>query len=198
MRSQNKNTPPLVDVTDRNGIPTGQISNADEVNNLGYWHSGVRVIIYTPEREVLVQKRSHNMEMKPGMIEIGVGGMVDSGETPLESAVREVEEETSLVVSPEQLEFIGITRYNRHWKYRGQPKNNKSVIHTYLCQLSYEQMVVVQSPQLNEVEWVKVLPLRTVKLLVKRGKLNYLGKVVPWRALHRKWLSAIPAKSRAT
>jgi 8-oxo-dGTP pyrophosphatase MutT (NUDIX family) len=49
----------------------------------------------------------------PGLWDISAGGHNDSGETPLESAVREMKEEIGLEVNPGQLEYIGVRIFSQ-------------------------------------------------------------------------------------
>jgi 8-oxo-dGTP pyrophosphatase MutT (NUDIX family) len=106
-----------IDVVTRYNRPTGQKSNPEEATNQGYWHRGAHVFLITPSGRILVHKRSFSTIQRPGLIDIGVGGFVDSGELPEESAVREVKEETGLVIAPSDLLFMGTTRYNHRWKF---------------------------------------------------------------------------------
>src|SRR5882757_896616 len=90
-------------IIDKDNRPTGKYSNPEDATNHGLWHRGAHVIIFNSAGDVLVQKRSLSSIQHPGMIDIGVGGFVDSDETPEETVVRETMEETGLRIHTEDL-----------------------------------------------------------------------------------------------
>jgi 8-oxo-dGTP pyrophosphatase MutT (NUDIX family) len=117
-----------IDIITRNNRRTGRISNPEDASNRGLWHRGVHVIIATPSGQLLVQKRSEDMIQHPGMLDIGVGGFVDSGETPEMAGIREVYEETGIKATTDQLIFLGVTKFNHRWRYKDR---QKSVVRLY-------------------------------------------------------------------
>ena len=62
------------------------------------------VVLYTDEHEFILQLRTADAQIAPNKICL-FGGHLQVGEQPLEAALREMHEETSLPI--EQLEFIG-------------------------------------------------------------------------------------------
>ena len=65
---------------------------------------------------VLLQERDEHAEIAPGRWAAS-GGHVEPGEEFLEAAVRELAEETGLVVAPEELSLVGV--YDIHHVERG-------------------------------------------------------------------------------
>ena len=98
--------PSSIDIIDRYNRPTGRKSNPEEATNHGYWHRGAHAFLLTPQGRVLVQKRSADAIQRPGLLDIGVGGFVDSDELPEETAIREVKEETGLQIDANDLRLI--------------------------------------------------------------------------------------------
>lgn len=56
--------------------------------------------------EVLLQRRAKNKPTWPDYLDISVAGHIDSGESQLQAAVREAEEEVGLRLNPSLLNFI--------------------------------------------------------------------------------------------
>ncbi|MBN2095516.1 MAG: NUDIX domain-containing protein [Candidatus Aenigmarchaeota archaeon] len=64
------------------------------------------VLVFNPKGELFLQKRSRNKIHYPLHWTDSVSGWVDSGETYLEAALREMEEEIGLKREPEDLELL--------------------------------------------------------------------------------------------
>jgi len=76
-----------------------------EVHRLGLLHRAVHVLVFNSRGEVFLQKRSMTKDREPGKWDSSTSGHVDSGENYDASAVRELREETGLIVqkTPERL-----------------------------------------------------------------------------------------------
>jgi len=79
-------------------------------------------------------------------------GKIDEGESPLQTAVREIKEECNIIINPDDCTFFEHT-------YHVYNLNNKSILkctHWYLCH--YREQDTVLIPQVEEniekVEWV--------------------------------------------
>ena len=64
-------------------------------------------LLVDPRGWVLLQERDEHAPIAPGRWAAS-GGHVEPGESFLEAAVRELQEETGLVVAPEDLELVGV------------------------------------------------------------------------------------------
>lgn len=104
------------DVVDEDDQPTGSLASYDAVHSEGLWHRGVHILIYTPGRKIVMQKRSPSLKYHPNEVEISVGGGVDAGEEPPQAAAREIKEELGIAINPAELHFIGKTKFNHKTK----------------------------------------------------------------------------------
>jgi isopentenyldiphosphate isomerase len=103
----------LINVLDENGDPTGDAKTKREIHEHGLWHNSAHVWIYNSKGEILLQLRSKDKDSYPGLWDISVAGHNDSGETPIESAVREMDEEIGLVIDKKQLQFAGVKIFSQ-------------------------------------------------------------------------------------
>ena len=72
------------------------------------------VILIAEDGRVLLQRRDNNAEIRdPGMLSIFAGAALH-GETPEQTALREIEEETTLILTPNDVTFVGEATYNGH------------------------------------------------------------------------------------
>ena len=96
----------LVDVLDENGNKTGEVIDRNEVDTCKSYYLGIHVYIYNSKNEFLIQKRSYNKKINPGVWDLNMGHTI-AGETSKESAIREVYEEIGITIKPTEIKFIG-------------------------------------------------------------------------------------------
>jgi 8-oxo-dGTP pyrophosphatase MutT (NUDIX family) len=173
-----------IDIVDRFNRPTGKTSNPDEASDKGLWHRGAHVIVLTPNGSVLIQKRAHDAIQRPSLVDIGAGGFVDTGEFPEQTAIRELQEETGITLTVNDLIFLGTTRYNHHWKSGKHAKLSRSIIYNYTALLPHEHNHV--AAQTSETEWVGFIPAKSALWLLHRGRLIRYGRLIPTLAYYRK------------
>ena len=96
----------LLDLVDANDQVIGTIMRSEYPRliseNLGYIRAS-DMFILNSQGELWVPKRTPNKEIAPNGLDYSCGGHVGSGETYLESAVREIVEELNLELQPDQL-----------------------------------------------------------------------------------------------
>jgi isopentenyldiphosphate isomerase len=78
----------------------------DEAHKKGIWHRISHVWIINSNKELLCQKRSQNKDTNPGKWEAFFGGHVGAGESYVHAAIKETQEETGLLFTPEQLHYV--------------------------------------------------------------------------------------------
>jgi len=68
--------------------------------------TGIGVLLQTPTGSLLFQERDKNIKRNPGKI-APFGGGIETGETTIECAIRELDEELDLKVTEQDLQKIG-------------------------------------------------------------------------------------------
>ncbi len=66
------------------------------VHQTGLWHRGVHVFLFTPNRRLLVQKRSQSQDTFPNRLDCSVSEHLKVGESYFDGAVRGLQEELGL------------------------------------------------------------------------------------------------------
>lgn len=171
----------LVDVLDEKGNKTGEKATLDDICNRGLWHNSVHAIIITKDHKIIAQKRSLSIVMNPDMIELSVGGAVNSGEEPLQAIIRETKEELGIEVSPSEVIYINSRRYNKHYKRLN--KTSKTILHTYVIKL--RNTVSTTKPQRSETAKIYFLSIDKAKRLVRYHRITRLGKITPFYSYWR-------------
>ena len=166
----------LVDVLDENGNKTGEKATLDDICNRGLWHNSVHAIIITKDRKIVAQKRSLSIVMNPDMIELSVGGAVNSAEEPLQAIIRETKEELGIYVEPSEVIYINKRRYNKHYKKLN--KTSKTILHTYVIKLRSP----ISNTKLQDSETSKIyfLSESKAKRLVSYHRIARLGRITPF------------------
>lgn len=104
----------LWDLIDGNRNKLGKIHQRGIDLNPGEFHVVVEIITINVDGRILLTQRDP-VKTYPLLWEI-TGGSITAGESSIEGAVRELEEETGLVASPEQLTKIGELKYGHYFR----------------------------------------------------------------------------------
>lgn len=94
------------EILDENGNKTGEVLPKSVVHDRELIHGCVFVWIYNNLGEVLLQLRAKDKKLFPDVWDASVAGHISVGETPLQSAVREIEEEIGIKVNPAELKQV--------------------------------------------------------------------------------------------
>jgi isopentenyldiphosphate isomerase len=93
------------EIYDRAGNPTGKIVNKKDGLGKNEYHLAVEIWVINDAGEILLQQRSASVELLPGLWGLTTG-RVQAGETSLQAAVRELQEEMGILLSEDALQFI--------------------------------------------------------------------------------------------
>jgi isopentenyldiphosphate isomerase len=147
------------DVLDEKGVPTGKRASYTDVHTKGLWHRAVQVYIINSKNEVLLQKRSDAVELRPNMWDASAAGHVKAGVSTLDAALAEAREELGLVLSPEECLSIGKIQ-SKEIMYNGCIRNNEFKE----CFLVYKDIALENlQPEKKEVvglQWISCADFR--------------------------------------
>ena len=158
------------DICDEHGNPTGEIIERGEAHRKGVLHRTVHIWVTRVQdgrRQVLLQKRSADKDSFPGMYDTSSAGHIQAGDAPLESALRELEEELGIHAEPGQLHFAGNCRICFEGVFHDAVFKEDEVAFVYV----YEEPVRdgdlrIQKEELESVEW---FDLEAVEKEVREG-----------------------------
>lgn len=145
-----------IEIWNASGVPTGRTALKSEAHRQGWYHPTVHVWFYTPSGKVLLQKRADSKETFPGLWDVSVAGHIQEGETPLQAAIREIEEEIGLRATAGDLCFLG--RFRSEHRHPGGLLD-REFHHCYLAEL--RQPLDELCPQASEVAELQLQPLLT-------------------------------------
>jgi len=104
-------------------------------------HRVVHVLVFNPEGQLLLQKRSMNKEVAPGKWDTSVGGHVNPGEALRNAALREMEEE--LGIKGQEIDFLYTYVFKNH--------RESELVTTFSC--IYEGVLQFNREEIDEVEF---------------------------------------------
>ncbi len=163
----------MIDVLDENGIKTGEILTRKEVHKKGIWHRCIVVAIIDNNNQILMQQRSYKKDTNPGKWDVSVAGHISAGQTSLEAAIREVEEEVGIHLYKEDLQYIFTTRNE------SRPKEDHIAKHFYdfyIAKISEIDMDHI-TLQESEVENAKLVNKEEFKYMIEHEDMVKRDKI---------------------
>lgn len=132
------------------------------VHELGLWHRGVHVFLFTTDGKMLIQKRSADRASSPSLLDCSVSEHVKAGETYLEAAIRGMKEEMGV----DGIEIKPLIKFRM--KY-GINDNEISVLYQGIVnptRVSFDPV---------EIESIQYLELDELRTLVKAETSKFCG-----------------------
>lgn len=156
----------LLDVFDENNEPTGEALPRSEVHKRGLWHRSAHVFVVNSKNETLLQLRSKHKKDYPSEWDVSVAGHIEAGDSPIDTAIREVWEEIGLELGNADLEFIYTQKRNAI-----TPKvnyTNNEFIYVYLTRQDLDPEQIKLDPM--EVERVEYFSKERVLDMLETNK----------------------------
>lgn len=173
------------DIVDEHDTPLNRIASYKDVHSQGLWVRAAHVIIYTPDKEIVMQKRAPSLHYHPNEVEISAGGGVDAGENPEMAAIREVKEELGIELAESDLRFIGKTKFN----HRTKNQFYRNFIYSYaVCLPKYKINIRLNAEETTSAFFISEKKLR--KALTKH-RIKNIGKISSLYAYWRYLLDAM-------
>lgn len=147
----------IFDIVDENGKPTGGTVERSIAHAEGIRHRTAHIWIArknSDKWQVLLQKRALTKDSFPGRYDTSSAGHIQAGDEPLESAIRELEEELGIAASSEDLAFAGTFKilYEKEFHNKLFKDNEIAFVYVYLGEVDIDK-ITVQKEELECVEW---------------------------------------------
>lgn len=95
-----------IDVLNADGTPAGFSCGRGKVHAEGLWHRTVHIWAFDSNRRILFQLRSRVKENNPGLLDTSCAGHISAGDSSVNAAVRELQEELGVHKSSRDLEYL--------------------------------------------------------------------------------------------
>jgi isopentenyldiphosphate isomerase len=180
----------LIDIVDFHGNPTGKTCLKSIAHKEGLWHSCIHVWMVNESDQVLVQLRGEEVAISPNKWDLSVAGHIGAGELPIDAAVREIQEEIGLTLSPKDL-FLAAKEKCEVIHENGLIDNG--FYYLYLCKTNFKLNQLVA--QKEEVAALKLLKLSEIEAMVQQENSEFVDRGMEYYQLVFKELRAFLKKA---
>lgn len=99
-----------IEIFDGLGRPTGQAADRSRLHIEGIWHSSTHVWFIDKDNKILLQKRSMQKKIFPGLWVAPVSGHITFGSNAVDTALQEASEELDIKLTESDMFFQSIIR----------------------------------------------------------------------------------------
>lgn len=137
-----------IDIYDENNNSIGIKKEKNQAHEDGNFHRTAHVWIINDKNELLLQKRSATKKTHPNCWDISGAGHIRAGESVIDGAIRELNEELGVVAKNEDLKYIATVKSTKN------PKNSEFQ-YVYLLQLNKRiSEYVFRDNEVQEVRYI--------------------------------------------
>jgi isopentenyldiphosphate isomerase len=173
----------FIDIYDNLGQKCGMTLGKDEAHKKALIHKGVCVWIINSNDEILLQTRSSHV-MFPNMLDISFSGHIKAGETSLEAAIREGQEELGINLEIDKLQYLFSCR--EYGGIDGYFENEIDDVFLYRADIPIGEYTFCD----NEVQEVSYVSLDEFKMMVEANSTILL----PYATHYHFFLTALSSR----
>lgn len=127
--------------------------------------SGVVFFRNNNNYEILSQQRSFHKEKNAGLWDLSASGHIQSGQTPIDSLIREIKEELGVKVEENELFLLGI-----FWRNETHENDfiENELDYIYVCKKDISlNSITIQKEEVENVAWISI---NNFKILLKNNQ----------------------------
>jgi len=132
-----------LDIVDENDCVIG-CDTRERVHKDGHLHRSSHMVLFNTQGHVFVQRRSMSKDTNAGLWDTSAAGHVDSGETYIDCAVRELHEELGIRVGSSELEKVGVLN----------PEARNGMEFTHVFSVVCDQPLTLEAGEIDEGRWL--------------------------------------------
>jgi len=144
-----------LDILDEHGNKTGKSETYNDVHKMGLIHRTVHVWFLNSRGQLLLQMRSKNKRAYPRHWDISAAGHVSSGQTSLDAAKRETQEELGLDLPGS--EFVFLFSVRQPIVMHSETFIDNEFNDVYLVRKDVDiKDLELQTEEVDEVRWISI------------------------------------------
>lgn len=138
----------LVPLYGADGVPTGEVVTRAEMRARNLVHGATAIVVRDSAGRVYVHRRTGTKDVYPGRYDFAAGGVLQTGEDPYQSALREVEEE------------LGVSGVVLHPLFEADYADDHTRYHAFCYECAWDGPIRWQPEEVAWGEWVTPNRLR--------------------------------------
>lgn len=154
----------IFDIVDEQGRPTGETVERVKAHAQGILHRTAHVWIMRIVQgrpQVILQKRSSRKDSFPDCWDTSSAGHVPAAEEPVDSAVRELEEELGIRIRKDELKEAGKIRISYEETFYGSVFRDEEIAFIYVYEANPDlSSLQLQKEEVSDVCWFDLYELR--------------------------------------
>lgn len=147
----------ILDVVNENDEIIGSAPRS-QIHKEGLLHREIHVWFVTPDRKVILQRRSATKDRYPNLLHVTVGGHVELGDSYEKTAVKEIKEETGLDIDMADLISLGKSESRTFDELTGTLNNAFRHGYVYLYNGTLEELKIEE----GEASGFQLWPISTL------------------------------------
>jgi len=160
----------MLDVLNNDGSISGKIASREEVHRKGLHHRTVHIWVLNSKGELLLQKRSAQKEVFPGLWDISCAGHLSTGDSSISGALRELKEELGLDVRETELRFL-FTVPGNYFNGHNIVENETTDVYLLEKPVSSEEIIFNK----EEIDQIKFITAAQLKRLIQEKDPDLAG-----------------------
>lgn len=141
------------DILNEKGEKTGEVRTTKDAHLFGLIHRTVHVWFLNSKGQLLLQKRAKNKTAWPGYWDISAAGHISSGQSSLEAAQRETQEELGVLLPPTDFHFL-FTLEDHAILNNGTYINNEfNDVYLVHCDLDLSEFKLIDG-EVEKIYWI--------------------------------------------
>jgi len=133
---------------DENDNVIGPINRAEAHSNPKIIHRTVSILLFNEHKQILIQKRSNNVDLFPNKYDISVGGHVKFGDSCIKTALHEAQEEIGVHLLKSQLKPI--------CKTFEKSKYETEIVQNYIAHVNSSDLSLKPNDEVSEFSFISV------------------------------------------
>lgn len=125
----------------------------DNIHKQGFLHREIHVWFYTSKGEIIFQHRAKDKDTYPDLLDATVGGHVEIGDNYENTALKEIEEETGVKATKNNLTFIQITKSKSYDQVTGMTNNVIRAVYAFHYDDGVENLKIEKGKAIGFEAW---------------------------------------------
>ena len=141
------------DILNIQGEKTGEVRTKDDAHAYGLIHRTAHVWFVNSKGQLLLQKRQKGKIAYPNLWDISAAGHISAGQSSLEAAIRETEEELGVLLPPTEFKFLFTVEEHIVINEGTHINNEFQDVYLVHCDFLISDFKI-QADELQEIRWI--------------------------------------------